>query len=76
MSDSTCQPSRRTVRNPYSQAASNDALASFLASRNLPVPEALKRPVRGKDRPSRSKKRQKHGEHEDIPEVRPCLLLS
>jgi hypothetical protein len=74
-SDSTQRPSssrRRAPRNPYSQAEANESLALFLASRNLPVPDSLKRPV---DRPSRSNKRQKHGEHKSNPEV-PYVRIS
>ena len=71
-SNSTSQPYKRAGRNLFTQAAANESFARFLASRNLPVPDSLKRPL---DRPSGSNKRRKHGEHESNPEVCSCHLV-
>jgi hypothetical protein len=56
MSESTSGPSRRrrAPPNPYSQAEHYESLANFLAARNLPVPNILKRPAQERDRSSRS----------------------
>ena len=54
MSDSNRQ---RASRNQYTQVESNDSLANYLASRDLPVPSSLKRPPQGSACPSRSDKR-------------------
>jgi hypothetical protein len=72
MSTSTHRPSssQRAGRNPYSHDAIKKSLANFMASRNLPIPDSLNGPIGGKDCPSHSNKRQKHGgENNDIYEV-------
>jgi hypothetical protein len=70
-SQSTHRPSssRRAARNPYNQADINESLAAFLASNNLPVPSALKRPA---EHPSHSNKRRTYREHENNFEVCSC----
>ena len=77
MSRSIQRPSssRPSARNPYSQAAINESLAQFLASRDLVVPASLRCPAQGVDLLAHSNKRQKHGESESNSEVRPCCPL-
>jgi hypothetical protein len=74
MSESTSGPSRRRKAppNPFTQDEQNKSLALFLAARNLPVPEILTRPAL---RSSRSNKRQRPIEPENIPEVTVCSHL-
>jgi hypothetical protein len=73
-SNSTHCPSssQQAARNPYSQAATNDSLALFLASCNLPVPILLKRPAECPVEPNRWRK---HGEYQSNSEACPRLQI-
>jgi hypothetical protein len=63
----------RASRNRYTQAESNDSLAKYLASRNLPVPSSLKRPPQSDTCPSRSNKRHQVSVERDDTPVEPLV---
>ena len=73
-SNSTYHPSSSqwAAHNPYSQAATNDSLALFLASCNLLVPISLKCPAECPVEPNRWCK---HREHQSNSEACPYLQI-